>query len=80
MLEISCGFNDGEGDGVMIIGAVNEGLVWWWRTDEVSGEREEMLKGERKRMFEIWECRIVEMMGGVRKLIKELAPNINRTC
>lgn len=61
-------------------GATNKGFVGWWWTEEVSGEREEMLKGERKRMFESREYSLDEMVSWIREVIEELASHINRTC
>lgn len=79
MVEISFGLDDSEGDRV-IMGAANEGFVRRWRTKEVSGEREEELKGLRERGFERRKCSLREMECGMGEVEEELASDINRTC
>ena len=51
----------------------------WW-TDEISSEREEVLKGLRERGFETRKYGFTEMECGMGEVIEELASHINRTC
>lgn len=76
---IGLGFHDGQGDR-MVTGAMDEGLVGWRWTEEVSGEREEILEGEGERVLERGKRGMKKMVGWVGKVVEELTSHIDWTC
>lgn len=70
VVEIGGGLDDGEGNGVAV--GVNEvGLGGWWRSCQISGEREEVLEGEGEGVFEVGEKGGGGGGGGVREVVEE---------
>lgn len=46
-----------------------------WRDDEIGGKGEEVLEGERKRVFENGKCCLKEVVCWMRKVVEEDAFN-----
>ena len=70
VVEILCGLCDCEGEGVAL--GVKDGRGMRLRREhEFTGEGEEVLESEGKRVFEIGKYFLQEVIGGVKKLVEE---------